>query len=475
MPNTRQALKRTRFTALMRTMRTPGTVESCRVNAIPPLQPERQPTNSAYPRRADARPSKNGGPFGNWLSRNVFAIGMLSLFSDAGHELTTAVLPLFLATFGGGAAALGTIEGFSDAASSILKLWMSFYSDRVGKRKPILAIGYFVTAMMGLLGLVTAWWQILVIRMAAWMGRGARGPVRDALLSESIPPEAHGRAFGFETMMDTLGAIIGPAIALSLVGIISLRRIFLIAFIPGAITVLIVLFVLRDIQRAPQPHLQLGRSLRDLPKSFWRYVGAVGIFGFGNFAHTLLILRSVSLLTPHFGSVYAGRAGIGLYIFHNVVYAGASYPVGVLGDRIDKKFLLVVGYALFAVMCAGFLIVRPTVLALAVLFALAGLYVAIVDSMERALAADLLPLDRRGTGYGALATVNSFGDLTSSIVVGLLWARISYTAGFAYAGILTFLGALALLTAPNAGEGAGTNHLPPSSGSLSEMDDSRLV
>ena len=459
----------------MPTVRASGTVESFRVSASAPASPSAGGPSGASPATPSEAGARKGKPAVKWLTRNVFAIGMLSLFSDAGHELTTAVLPLFLATFGGGAAALGIIEGFSDAASSILKLWMSFYSDRVGKRKPILAIGYFVTAMMGLLGLVTAWWQILMIRMAAWMGRGARGPVRDALLSESVPSQAHGRAFGFETMMDTLGAIIGPAIALSLVGIISLRRIFLIAFIPGAITVLIVLFVLQDIPRAPQPHLRLGRSLRELPKTFWRYVGAVGIFGFGNFAHTLLILRSVSLLTPNFGSVYARRAGIGLYIFHNVVYAGASYPVGVLGDRVNKKSLLVVGYALFAVMCAGFLIVRPSVLALAVLFALAGLYVAIVDSMERALAADLLPLDRRGTGYGALATVNSFGDLTSSIVVGLLWARVSYTAGFAFAGILTFLGAIALLAAPNTGTGAGTDHIPPPSGSLIEVDDTRLV
>src|SRR5580704_18021118 len=171
-----------------------------------------------------------------WLTRNVFAIGMLSLFSDAGHELTTAILPLFLATFSGGAAALGIVEGFADIGSSILKLWMSFYSDRIGKRKPILPIGYFITAMMGLLGFVTAWWQIVVIRTAAWMGRGARGPVRDALLSESVPAQAHRRAFGFETMMDTLGAVIGPAIALSLVGVIALRNIFLIAFIPGAVT-----------------------------------------------------------------------------------------------------------------------------------------------------------------------------------------------------------------------------------------------
>ncbi len=385
---------------------------------------------------------------GRWLTRNVFAIGMLSLFSDAGHELTTAILPLFLATFAGSAAALGVIEGFSDAASSVLKLWMSFYSDRVGKRKPILAVGYFVTAMMGTLGFVTAIWQIVLIRMVAWMGRGARGPVRDALLSESVPAQAHGRAFGFESMMDTLGAILGPAIALSLVGVIALRHIFLIAFIPGAITVLIVLFLLKDIPRKPQPGLRILATLRELPRSFWRYVAAVGIFGLGNFAHTLLILRAVTVLTPNHGSVQAGKIAIGLYIFHNVVYASAAYPVGMLGDRVNKKPLLAVGYALFAAMCVGFLIVGTSLPGLVVLFALAGVYIAIVDSMQRALAADLLPLERRGTGYGALATVNSVGDLVSSIVVGELWTHVSAAAGFSYAAVLTLVGAIALWWAP---------------------------
>jgi len=407
-------------------------------------------STAGLPKKPVAASTVESPPGGNvrWLTRNVFAIGMLSLFSDAGHELTTAILPLFLATFSSSAAALGTIEGCSDAGSSLLKLWMSFYSDRVGKRKPILAIGYFVTAMMGVLGFVTAWWQIVVIRTAAWMGRGARGPVRDALLSESVPAQAHGRAFGFETMMDTLGAVIGPAIALSLVGVIALRHIFLIAFIPGAITVLIVLFVLKDIPRKPQPGIKLAASLRELPRSFWRYVGAVGIFGFGNFGHTLLILRAVILLTPSHGAVHAGRIAIGLYIFHNVVYAVAAYPVGALGDRTSKKTLLAIGYALFAVMCLGFLVIGASLPGLILLFALAGLYIAVVDSMERALAADLLPLERRGTGYGALATVNSFGDLTSSIVVGLLWTHVSVASGFWYAAVLTLAGAIALWMVP---------------------------
>jgi MFS family permease len=318
----------------------------------------------------------------------------------------------------------------------------------VGKRKPILLVGYFVTAMMGLFGFVTAWWQLLVIRMAAWMGRGARGPVRDALLSESVPPAAHGRAFGFEGAMDTLGAIVGPAIALSLVGVMALRHIFFLAFIPGAVTVGIVIFVLRDVRREAQPGLRLAQSLRALPSTFWRYVAAVGVFGLGNFAHTLLVLHAVTDLIPRYGPEVGERIGLALYIFHNVVYAAASYPAGALGDRGSKRRLLAVGYMLFGVMCLGFWATGPSLSAFVVLFGLAGLYIAVVDAMERALAADYLPLAQRGTGYGALATVNSFGDLLSSIVVGVLWTRVSSGAGFAYGAALTLLGAAALIALP---------------------------
>jgi len=383
-----------------------------------------------------------------WLTRNVVAIGVLSLFSDMGHELTTAVLPLFLAMFSGGAAALGVIEGVSDATSSLLKLWMSYYSDRVGKRKPILVAGYAVTAMMGTFAFVTAWWQMLAIRAIAWTGRGARGPIRDALLSESVPPEAHGRAFGFEGAMDTLGAILGPAIALSLVGLITLRHNFLIAFLPGAITVFIAWFVLRYPTRMPRKQMRLFTSLRELPPAFWRFTCAAGVFGLGNFAHTLLVLRAVSLLTPRYGAVVAGRYGISLYILHNVLYAAVSYPAGALGDRVNKKTLLGVGYAMFGAMCLLFL-TNPTGLPmLALLFSLAGVYVGIVDGVQRALAADLLPIECRTVGYGALATANSFGDLLSSVVVGLLWSRVSFAAGFGYAAALTLAATFLLLLVP---------------------------
>lgn len=176
----------------------------------------------------------------------------------------------------------------------------------------------------------------------------------------------------------------------------------------------------------------------------WVYTAAVGVFGLGNFAHTLLVFYAVSDLTPIFGVDGARRIGLGLYILHNVIYAAASYPFGALGDRVDKTRLLAMGYALFGGLCVGLVFVGSNVWLLGVLFIVAGLYIAIVDAMERAIAADILPLETRATGYGALATVNSVGDFVSSATVGYLFTRVSFVAGFTYGAALTLAGSAAL-------------------------------
>lgn len=381
----------------------------------------------------------------HWLTRNVLAIGMLSLWSDMGHELTTAILPLFLASLGRGALALGTIEGIADAASSLMQMWMSNYSDRIGKRKPILVAGYFVTAFMGTFAFVSRWWELVVIRAIGWIGRGARGPLRDAVLSESVLPEAHGRAFGFEAAMDTTGAILGPLIGLLLIGLLPLRRIFLVSFLPGLVAVLVAAFGIKDLRRRPQPTLRLWASIKRLPPPFWKYVISVGVFGLGNFAHTLLVLRAVNALAPIYGGHMANKIAISLYTLHNVIYASISYPAGSLADKRQKEGLLAVGYVLFGLMALLLLIRRDPIILLIAVFILAGLYIGIVDGIQRAMAADLIPLPERGTGFGVLASINSIGDLCSSIVVGWLWARGSLEGGVLYAAVLAFMGAALLI------------------------------
>lgn len=383
-------------------------------------------------------------PSAKWLTRSVLGLGLTSLFSDMGHEMVTAILPMFLTTVGGSAATLGLIEGIADAGSSFIKLWMGYYSDLIGRRKPIMVVGYVMTGLKGVMAFATAWPQVLAVRALAWMGRGARGPVRDALMADIVEPTAYGRAFGFHSAMDTIGAVIGPLIALGLIGLLSYRQIFLITFIPGILSVACVVFLVKERANAPNHHLRFWKSVKTLPPSFNLFLFSAGIFGLGNFAHTLLILRATEILTPHYGNTAAAATAVALYTLHNVLYAGFSYPVGVLSERLGKQQLLGLGYLIFAMMCIGFMLEPHKLWVLVLLFSMAGIYMALIDSMERALAGDLLPDDLRGTGYGVLATVNAVGDFVSSFVVGLLWSAFSPAAGFLYAAFLALAGGMVL-------------------------------
>jgi MFS family permease len=380
-------------------------------------------------------------------------MALASFFSDAGHEAATSILPLFLVSIGAPAAALGMIEGIADAVSSFVKLGAGWVSDRMSRRKPIAVLGYTITGLTtGLFALATTWWHVLFIRSAGWFGRGIRGPARDAMLSESVSPEARGRAFGFHRAGDTLGAVTGPLLTLGLLSLLGFhettiqtyRQVFWITLIPGLLSALSFAFFVREKLR-PLTHQQgLFHTIRNLPGKFKLFLVGVGIFGAGDFAHSLLTLRAVQMLTPAMGAVQAGRTAIALYVLHNVFYTGMSYPIGALADRIGKRGLLALGYLLAALMGIGWMLTGPSVWTLGLLFALGGTFVAAEDALEGALAADLLPEVVRGTGYGVLATVNGVGDFLSSIVVGLLWTAFNPVVGFAYATILFFAGAVVI-------------------------------
>jgi MFS family permease len=389
-----------------------------------------------------------------WLNRSVVGMAVASFFSDAGHEMATAILPLFLASIGAPPAALGIIEGVADATSSFVKLWSGWFSDRLERRKPLAVTGYLLTGITtGMFALATAWPFVLVARMAGWFGRGMRAPVRNAMLAESVPPAARGRAFGFERAGDTLGAVVGPAIALSLLTVITAaaggqeaayRHIFWITLIPGLLAALSFALLVRERLRPARQAGNLFKAVGGLPRNFKLFLVGVAIFGAGDFAHSLLILRATTALAPRLGPAQAGELAVALYVLHNVLYAGMSFPIGALADRIGKRTLLALGYATAAVMGVGWILATPSVAWLALLFALGGIFIAAEDALEGALAADLLPEPVRGTGYGVLATVNGIGDFSSSIIVGALWTVVSPAAGFVYATALFGLGAVVI-------------------------------
>ena len=239
-----------------------------------------------------------------WLNRTVLGIGLASLLSDWSHEIATTILPAFLASMGAAAAWLGVIEGVADGLSSFAKMASGFYTDKFQRRKPIAVVGYLVTACgTASFGLATAAWHILISRSLAWLGRGVRTPVRKALLAAAVTKVTYGRAFGFERMMDTVGAIVGPATAFVLLAALqhNYRRVFLLTLIPGVCAAGVIAFLVREKEREPVAHISFSKRLRLLPRPYRKFLVAVGIFGAGDFAPTLLILLATQKLTPTLG------------------------------------------------------------------------------------------------------------------------------------------------------------------------------
>jgi MFS family permease len=381
-----------------------------------------------------------------WLNRNILGMGLASLFSDMNHEMATAVLPIFLSSvLGAPAFALGLIEGVADGVSTIFEVWSGWYSDRIGKRKGLAVVGYLVTAISkATFALATNWWHVLIGRTVGWIGWSIRSPVRDALLTESTTQATVGRAFAFHRVMDTLGAILGPLIAMLLLTHVSIRTIFLVSLIPGLCAVASIIFLVKEKARRPERH-NAWRSIKDLPPDFLKFLIPVGLFGISNFAPTLLILRAEDLLTPALGGGAAAAFAVGLYTFSNVVYALVGYPIGILSDRVSKKVILSLGFAIFGVLCFGFTQADGREWILILLFALSGIYTAIVESSQPAFASTLIPDDRHGVGFGVMSSVDGLGDFLSSISMGIVWSVVSPNAGFAVAGALALLSAALLL------------------------------
>jgi MFS family permease len=382
---------------------------------------------------------------GRWLNSTVLAIGLASLFSDWSHEIATAALPAFLGTLGVAAAWLGLIEGISDGLSSFAKMASGFYTDRLQRRKGIAVGGYLLTAIgTASFALATNVWHVLIARASAWLGRGVRTPVRKALMAASVSPDAYGRAFGFERMMDTIGAIVGPLSALILLQASgqNYRLLFACTLVPGLLAAAVIAILVREKERAPVPHISFGERLRLLPSSYRRFLTAVGLFGAGDFAHTLLILLATQRLTPSLGAAGAATIAVALYVLHNVFYASFSFVAGLLADRMRKNLLLAIGYALAGLMALAIIFLPATVWTFVLVFLAGGIYVAVEETLEDSLCAEIVPADHHGMAFGVLATVNGIGDFISSITVGALWSAFGISIAFSYSALLFLLGAV---------------------------------
>jgi len=383
-------------------------------------------------------------PRSRWLNRTVLGIGLASLLSDWSHEIATTLMPAFLATMGVAAAWLGLIEGVSDGLASFAKMASGYYTDKLPRRKPIAVLGYLVTALgTAAFGLATSAWHVLAARSLAWLGRGVRTPVRKALLAGSVTKEAYGRAFGFERMMDTLGAIVGPATAFLLLPLVGYHypTLFVLTLIPGLLAAAAIAFLVKERERTPVPHVSFGERLRLLPANYRRFLVAVGLFGAGDFAHTLLILLATQKLAPTLGTTQAASLAIGLYVAHNVFYAAFALVAGWLADHFPKQRVLALGYGLAALMAVIVIFAPMNLPTLAVVFVLGGIYVAIEETLEDSLCAELVGEEHHGMAFGVLATVNGVGDFVSSIVVGVLWSAWGTSVAFSFSAVLFVAGA----------------------------------
>lgn len=392
------------------------------------------------------------------LGRNVLAIGAVSFFTDVSSEMIYPLLPVFLTmTLGASASVLGAIEGAAETTSSLLKLASGWWSDRVRKRKPLVVFGYALASLARpLVAVAQSAGQVVAIRLTDRVGKGIRNAPRDALIAESVDPSIRGRAFGFHRAADHAGGVLGPLIAFALLQwfALEMRTVFWLAAIPGAIAVLTAVVFVREVGQAhgraenetgvaktrATPAENRSAGNRTLPGRFWAYLGVVLLFTLGNSTDAFLLLRASDLGVP------VALAPI-LWAALHVVKSSASTWGGALSDRIGRVPTLIIGWTIYALVYLGFALASEAWHAWA-LFLAYGLYFAFVEGPERALVADFVPAERRGTAFGWFHLTVGLGMLPASILFGLLWDRLGAPVAFMTGAALAAAAAIGILVLP---------------------------
>lgn len=359
------------------------------------------------------------------LPRTVWALGWVSFCSDVASEMIYPLLPLFLTrTLGAPMKAVGLIEGVAEATSSGLRLVAGWLSDRLGRRKPFVVAGYAAGAVAKpLLAAAGTWGHVLGIRFLDRFGKGLRTPPRDALLADATPPPLRGRAFGLHGSMDTWGAAAGPLLAWALLPALggNFRLLFLLAFFPALVGVVVLLLSVREIRPMGGGRPAVAPAA-DPGGRFWRFVPVVLCFGIGNSSDAFLILRARDL------GVGEGWIPL-LYLVFNVIYAALALPGGTLSDRVGRRRMILVGYAVFALVYLGFARASAAWQAWP-LFALYGIYYALTERIQRAFVVDLVPEAARGRAFGFYHALVGVLALPASFLAGWLWDAVAPAAPF---------------------------------------------
>jgi len=377
------------------------------------------------------------------LGRNVLALAAVSFLTDVSSDMTYPLLPLFLATtLGASATAVGAIEGAAETAAALLKLFSGWLSDRVPRRKPLVLAGYGIASLIRpLIGLAQSVAQVLAIRVTDRIGKGIRGAPRDALIADSVDPAIRGRAFGFHRAADHAGAVVGPLLAFALLrwAGLEVRQIFLLTAIPGALAVAALLFGVREVPRETAQTAQDTRKLdlrAPLGKRFWTFLAVLLVFTLGNSTDAFLLLRARDL------GIDAALIPI-LWALLHVVKSLSSTPGGALSDRIGRKPLLISGWILYA--AVYFALARADAAwQVWALFAVYGIYFGLTEGVEKALVADLVPADRRGSAFGWYNLALGIGALPASLIFGAIWDRAGAPVAFGFGAAMALAAAVGI-------------------------------
>jgi len=371
------------------------------------------------------------------LPRNVRLLGHASLWNDVASEMIYPLLPQYLLTvLGGNRFQLGVIEGVAESVASLLKLASGAWSDRAGQRKWFVVVGYALAAVARpLVGVVAGPWQLFASRAVDRVGKGLRTAPRDALIADSTPPEARGRAFGFHRAMDHLGAAIGPILAtlFLLLWPNGLRTLFLLSLVPGLIVVTLLVGGLREVASTRPVVPPLALTLQPLDRNFRLYLLSLVVFTLGNSSDAFLLVRAGELGVP------TALLPLLWCVFH-LVKSGGNLLSGRLVDRLGPRPLILLGWLVYAVVYLAFAVVNSAWL-VCVVFLVYGVFYALTEPAEKTLVSALVGPERQGLAFGWFNTAIGIAALPSSLIFGWIYEHHGPLAAFGWGTALSGLAA----------------------------------
>jgi len=370
------------------------------------------------------------------FKRNIFYAGITSFLTDTSAKMVYSIMPLFLLSIGASKTTLSVIEGIAESTAALVKTLSGFWSDKIGKNKPFMLIGYAVTAIVTpFYAVVVSPVQVLYLRFIERFGKGIRTAPRDSLVAGSANEGDMGKSFGFHKAMDNSGAILGPLLAF---GVLQLspgnyRMIFILAAIPALLGILTIFFLIKEAKRH-QESLYKKFNVRDFPRKYYLLLAIIFIFTLGNSTDALLIVKA--------NEVGVKIAYIPLvYLVFNAVSVSFSIPFGALSDRIGREKLLIAGYLLYAIVYFGFGY-STRVSSILILFAIYGLYSAATDGVQKAFVSDFLDKNKQGTGLGIYNAMLGITLLPASIIAGVLYDKVDSSVPFYFGAATALLSAI---------------------------------